>query len=96
MVLFSSNLLIDFTGDYNLNKITKIVFDYDVLRWRQSRYKNTLQKVEKPCLFYLSDEKKKALDVLINQYKLSNKNVAMRKMSEYMRISDLYYDVKNI
>lgn len=94
LVLFSSHLMTDFSVDPDFNSVHKASFDYDILGWREGQYKNSL--IEKDVLyeFYFSDEKKDALNTMLAQYKHANRNVTMRKMTEHMRITDLYYDIK--
>jgi len=94
IVLFESNLLLDIASDFDAVK--KVDFDYDIIEWCESRYKKILKKKKTTCVFYFSEEKKNALEILFNQYSHPNKNLTMRKMSEHMRIADLYYDVKPV
>jgi radical SAM superfamily enzyme YgiQ (UPF0313 family) len=96
LVLFSANLLPDFSNEIDFDATHKVVFGYDILKWRENRYKEALKEKETTYMFYLSEEKKEALEILINQYNHTNKNVTMRKMSEHMRVSDLYYDVRPV
>jgi radical SAM superfamily enzyme YgiQ (UPF0313 family) len=94
VVRFCSESLIDFAGDFNPDVIKQVFFEHNVLKWKQGRYEAPLDKMKVKYTFSFPEEKRKALNVLMNQYKHDNMNVTMRKMSEHMRITDLYYDVE--
>jgi radical SAM superfamily enzyme YgiQ (UPF0313 family) len=96
LVNFSSNMLPDFSGEIDFGRRKTIDFKYDVLDWQRGKFKLPLMNKDVSYMFYFTDEKKDALNVLINQYKHQNRNVTMRKMTEHMRITDLYYDVEEI
>jgi len=97
--LFTST--IDFKCLWNGAYKERMLFcKYDILRWRNSGYKKGLEEFYCPegikFLFYLSDEQKRSLEILLKQYKHKNKNVTLRKMSEFMNIKDFFYRVKYI
>ncbi|TAN45246.1 MAG: radical SAM protein [Nitrospirae bacterium] len=95
IVLYASNALLDFSQNFNFTA-KQLKFSHDVIAWKESKYKSGLSKKECAYSFVFPDEKKGALEVLLNQYKHSNKNVTMRKMTEHMRITDIYYDVSPV
>ena len=72
-----------------------VVLDYDILRWRQSNYSQPLDEAYRhpntPVLFRLSAEQQESLQKLNKQYHHKNPNVTLRKMSEFMPISDFFY-----
>lgn len=94
LVRFSATSLVDFRGDFNPDTTRDVTCEYDVAGWKNARYREALQQKKIQCTFYFPEEKRVALNVLMNQYRHENKNVTMRKMSEHMRLTDLYYDVK--
>lgn len=96
LIRFSANTLPDFSGEINFGSRKTMDFQYDVLEWQREKFKAPLRKENLSYLFYFTDKKKDALNVLTNQYRHANKNVAMRKMTEHMRITDLYYDIEII
>ena len=75
-------------------------FNYDILGWRRDAYERNLHSYfsKKPIIyrFYLPQDQVDALNSNINQFKNINPNFTLRKMSEYMRISDLFYKVESI
>ncbi len=50
---------------------------------------------ENRSYLYLPDEQRKSLRILLKQYEHENKNVTLRKMSEFMDIRDFFYKVKS-
>jgi radical SAM superfamily enzyme YgiQ (UPF0313 family) len=101
IINFLSNAIIDFSVSWKeIVRDRFITIKYDILEWRNSRYKKSLEKlfIEKgiKLRFYLPDDRGKALQKLFEQYKHPNKNVTLRKMSEYMPIKDFFYDVEAV
>jgi hypothetical protein len=94
LVRFSMNALPDLSGKIDFKGIKLVDFQYDVPGWQTGKFIVPLMKRDVSYLFYFTDEKKDALNTLINQYKHANRNVTMRKMTEHMRITDLYYDME--
>lgn len=73
-----------------------IQFEHDILSWKRGSYRSNLIKRENTVRFYLSDEKKKSLETLFQQYHHKNPNVMLRKMSEHMRLTDLFHNEEYI
>ncbi|MBI3793717.1 MAG: radical SAM protein [Nitrospinae bacterium] len=94
LVLFASQTISDFEAELDFDSVRKVGFEYDIFGWRDEKFKKPLVKKDVRCELYFSDEKKEALNTLLAQYKHPNRNVTMRKMSEHMRITDLYYDIR--
>ncbi|MFC2004686.1 B12-binding domain-containing radical SAM protein [Chloroflexota bacterium] len=71
---------------------------HDILGWRESGYQVDLEKLhcsgDGEFLLYIPEEQKQSLKILLKQYQHSNKNVTLRKMSEYMDIRDFFRKVK--
>ena len=103
IIHFEDLLRINFSG-IDLDKKFSITeerygeFKHDILSWRKDHYKRSLEdyKTEHPVryLFYIPNEQVVAINNNINQFKNKNLNLTLRKMSEYMRISDLFYKVR--
>ena len=102
---FESMLRIDFAGldinkKFSVNEEKFGDFGYDILRWRLDAYERNLHeyKAEEPIVyrFYLPKDQIDALNNNLNQFKNINPNFTLRKMSEYMRISDLFYKVESL
>ena len=96
---FLSASIIDFTKDWNeISKEKTISLKYNVLEWRNSGYKKDLEEFYHPekgkFLLYLPEEQEQSLKILLKQYEHKNKNVTLRKMSEYMDIRDFFRKVK--
>lgn len=54
-----------------------------------------IAKEKKEFNLYLPQSQQESLQALLRQYQHQNKNVTLRKMSEYMDIRDLFYKLKN-
>jgi len=96
LVKFSSHTLLDFSSGIDFGATAEAEFVYDIPEWKRGRYEGALKKKKNRQLFYFPEEKKKALNVLLDQYRHQNMNVTMRKMTEHMRITDLYYEIKEV
>ena len=97
---FLSASIIDLEVDLkDVERSKNIHFGYDFLQWRQDNYcpdcSDTYKHGDVEYAFRLSDETVASLEKLLTQYQHSNKNVTLRKMSEYMPIKDLFYEVSS-
>ena len=65
---------------------------YDVLAWKIGAYSEPLEKFkrESSYVFHMEHQDKAVLERLLRQYHHENKNVTLRKMSEYMPIKKLF------
>ncbi len=74
-------------------------FGYDILRWKQNAYEGSLHdhdmKQNVKYRFYLPQNQVDSLKTYINQFKNINPLFTLRKMSEYMGVSDLFYRVES-
>ncbi|MDO8742952.1 MAG: radical SAM protein [Candidatus Azambacteria bacterium] len=96
---FLSSAIIDFNKKWEeISKEKNIKFNYNVLGWRNSCYKAELDGFYQPekvnLLYVLSEAQQKSLQILLKQYNHPNKNVTLRKMSEFMDIRDFFYQIK--
>lgn len=94
LVRYSSHALINFTDMPKFDNDKTIAFGFDVNAWQKSGFIGTPAQRATRFTFRLTDNKKHALDVLLDQYKHANINVTLRKMSEHIKFPDLYYDVE--
>ncbi|MAG47665.1 hypothetical protein CL617_03590 [archaeon] len=102
IIKFESMLRVNFSG-LDIEKEFKIEiekhneFDFDVLKWKRDSYHKNLHEYAGKInyKFYLPNDQVEALNSNINQFKNVNLNFTLRKMSEYMRISDLFYQVES-
>ncbi|GAB6037222.1 hypothetical protein JCM15519_17810 [Fundidesulfovibrio butyratiphilus] len=69
-------------------------FPYDVFKWENSQYTTPLEARPSSYTFSLSGPQEHALRVLLKQYSHPNPNVMLRKLSEHMRITDLFLSVE--
>ena len=85
-------------GEFFMEKEKFGEFNYDILKWKEDNYKRNLKDYhsEKPIryLFYIPDDQFNTINQEINQFKNINLNLTLRKMSEHMKISDLFYKIK--
>lgn len=74
-------------------------FHYDFIAWKKSHYDEPLENFHRPegitYRFFLPETQRASIQVLLHQYAHENMNVTLRKMSEFMLISDLYYEVEH-
>ena len=98
IISFSSAAILDFRGRLNNAKQKlRIRSSYDLLQWRRMDYQTVLEDTFNPQKYdytlYIPTEQAASLKKLTAQYKHSNLNVTLRKMSEYMAISDFFYRI---
>lgn len=98
---YLSTAIIDFNQNwYEISKEKSVPCKYNILEWKKSKYQKNLEEFSVPkkgkFLFYLPKKQKQSLETVLKQYKHSNKNVSLRKMSEYMDITDIRRAVKII
>jgi len=99
IIKFLSIRIIDFSRNWNEIAQDKVLnLDYDLLAWQKGLYKQFPKKVfekDKSNLrFYISKEHFESLKKLYNQYKHKELNVTLRKMGEFMPISDFFYQIE--
>jgi len=92
---YLSAAIIDFSKDEEEVFTEKTISSqYNILEWKKSRYEKNLEKFYFPeantFLFSLTSDQEKSLRTLLKQYKHKNRNVTLRKMSEYMDIRDFF------
>jgi len=67
---------------------------YNVLDWKKYQYNDNLSDFYSPegydFLFSLNSGQEESLKTLLKQYRHKNKNVTLRKMSEFMEIRDFF------
>ena len=87
----------DMSGEFEIEEERFGAFNYDVLNWKKDAYERTLHEyaLTEPRVyrFYLPRTQVEALRNNIEQFKNIDANFTLRKMSEYMRVSDLFYRV---
>ncbi len=91
--------ILDLTSDWaEVSREKVLTFHYDILGWQNDKYKTDLERFHRPqgikFRFYLPEKQKQALELLLQQYAHKNKNVTLRKMSEFMDIRDFFYKVE--
>jgi hypothetical protein len=100
LIKLHSAASLNLTFDWDVVSSERIVsFQYDILGWRNGRYKDDLEQFYHPegikYRFYLPEDQKQTIGLLLKQYAHKNRNVTLRKMSEYMNIRDLFYKVEH-
>ncbi|MFC1624245.1 B12-binding domain-containing radical SAM protein [Candidatus Omnitrophota bacterium] len=95
---YMSSSIIDFTSLWSGIIREKTVYcKYDILAWKSSGYKKNLEGFYSEggikYTFYLPEEQIHSINILLKQYAHGNKNVTLRKMSEFMDITDFFYKV---
>lgn len=97
---FLSSRIINFetldfdNGGGSLCDARKGIFRYDILQWQESRYK---KRPEEFCVpegieytFHMAEDQENSIKKLLEQYQHRERNVTLRKMSEYMDITDFF------
>lgn len=98
---FSSALIINFEEDWgNTLNERNIYTKYNLMQWRETMYQTSFKALYKPEGFrfrlFMSPEQSKSLNKLFHQYFHINRNVTLRKMSEFMSIDDFFYKTELI
>jgi hypothetical protein len=93
LVKYSSNLSINFVNMPKFDNSKTITLRFDINKWQQNGFIGAPMEKMNTIKFELTNVKKHALEVLLDQYKHNNINVTLRKMSEHIKFSDLYYDI---
>ncbi len=94
LVDFCSARLLDFGNPAQMTEPRELAFGHDILAWRGNGYAGRPEQQQTPCRLYLEHDQQEALDLLLRQYRHPNMNVTLRKMSEHMRITDLFYQAE--
>ena len=92
---------IDFTQEWSeIAKERTVTCRYDILEWRNAKYKRNLEEFYRPegitFVFYLPEDQRETLETLMKQYKHTNINVTLRKMSEYMDIRNCFRKIRSL
>jgi radical SAM superfamily enzyme YgiQ (UPF0313 family) len=96
LLIFISASIIDFSKDWEEISQGKIILSkYNILEWQKSGYQKNLEEFYYPSgikfKFYLPKDQEQALKTSLKQYEHKNKNVTLRKMSEFMDFRDFLY-----
>ena len=98
MLDFLSHSIINLEMDLDdLERQKSMTFTYDFIAWKRADYapadEAAVRTTGTEYEFELAPDTIASLDRLFKQYKHTNRNVTLRKMSEYMPIKDLFYQV---
>ncbi|KAF0135214.1 MAG: cobalamin B12-binding domain-containing protein [Candidatus Saganbacteria bacterium] len=99
IINFLSASIIDFNGTWDkINKEKYLICKYNIIEWRESKYNKRLEDLYSPegfkFRFFLPKEQERSLKKILMQYDHKNKNVTLRKMSEWMDIKQFFYKVE--
>lgn len=90
---------IDFDENLDFEKEKRAVFDYDIAAWEKDGYGKALAEYRRldgiTYRFYTPDVHYQAIKTSIANFRLDDRNATLRKMSEYMKKSDLFYTVSS-
>lgn len=98
---FLSASIIDFNQSWEEIRRERFIHcKYDIPAWRESKYEKDINAFYDAVGFefrlYLPEEQELSLQKLMSQYAHANKNVMLRKMSEFMSINDCFYKVDHV
>ena len=96
LLRFTSSSFLDFSRHTLSTEPFRMQLTQDIVGWRKNRYEGFPRKRDVTYEFFIPDDKRKALSLLLAQYEHDNPNVMMRKMSEHMRFDDLYYEIHEV
>ncbi len=93
---FQSASIIDFRKDWDeIVREKSITSRYNLAQWRNLKYGKELEDLFNPKGFkfrmYIPSGQENSMKKLLSQYSHKNRNVTLRKMSEYMSIKDFFY-----
>lgn len=94
---YLSSQIIDFSQPWDAILLDRVItLNHDVHQWRKSNYSIDLSSLRRQVRYrlYLPADQADALQKLFKQYQHENKNVTLRKMSEYMAIKDFFYGIE--
>ena len=99
LISFHSNNILEFSGDIgDIQKIKCLYSNYNIFGWRESSHSSDLETYfsnnSYEYIFELTDATIDSLNSFMSQYKHSNLNLTLRKMSEYMPIKDFFYSIR--
>ena len=91
---------IDFDKNLDFDREKKAEFDYDIAKWEEDDYANALQDYYETkglsYMFYMPGEQYAALINNIRNFRHEDRNVTLRKMSEYVKKTDLFYRIARV
>lgn len=91
---FGSALQIRLTDDMELVRHHAARFNHDILTWRENGYAGQPDSIDGGSIGYdftIGDQQRNKLERLLNQYRSHNKNLTLRKMSEYIKPHEFFY-----
>lgn len=99
IIKYRSQAAIDFNRDWeDIEKERRLTLKYNLPEWESLGYKSDLEETYSPDGYefslFMSDSQKSSLEKLLKQYSHHNKNVTLRKMTEYMPINDVFYKAR--
>lgn len=86
---------IDFKKRLSSINEKNLEFSYDIMNWKNNIYSKKLNEYKSKIVykFYLPDSQLTALNKIYHQFEQDDLNLTLRKMVEYMKIKDLFYQV---
>ncbi len=96
---FGAALQVKLNEDMSLVPVNWGDFGYDILRWRNNDYQGLPAPCEGNAVHYkfsVPDAQHEKLTRLLSQYKSHNKNLTLRKMSEYIKPHEFFYTVEPV
>ncbi len=98
IMLFTGNRFVDFAEELEPDFEKKVRVSSDVLAWKTDAYSRPLREYQSgegiEYNFFLSQDQFEALNQTLRQFKQEDLNLTLRKMMEYMKRSDLFYNVE--
>ncbi len=98
LLRYAQSVYVKFDDELCFDKEKTLNFNYDIVAWQKNGYKGRLAdyRGSKEYLFYMPDDQDLALRNNLKQFKHEDKNATLRKMSEYMKKTDLFYKISTL
>lgn len=97
---FGKAMRVQLSSTLELIEAKQETLAWDVLSWRNQAYSTPLRRAPDGrrvgYRFTLSEQRKDRLSMLLAQYRSHNINMTLRKMTEYIKPHEFFYDVEHV
>jgi radical SAM superfamily enzyme YgiQ (UPF0313 family) len=93
---FTSSLRIVIGQDLTFSASKTDDFAFDILGWRESRYRDSLNPASAKYEFYLTSQHQAMLERQLDQFRVNDLVTTLRKMSENTSATQFFYQVRAV
>lgn len=98
IIMYMRAIYVEFDEKFGYKKEASITLHYNIFAWEQDDYQKPLADYYMPAGItyrsYIPLEQQEALNIYIEQFKHTNRLVALRKMAEHVRRTDLFNKIE--